>query len=381
MFGKRLRLFSLLGFDVHVDASWTILALLVTWSLAEGYFPTQITSQPRLAYWLMGAAGALGLFLSIVLHELSHSLVARHYGLPMKGITLFIFGGVAEMSDEPDSPRTEFRMAIVGPLASFAIALVCAGLAVVTAEAWEVAGAVLWYLAFINLALGVFNLVPAFPLDGGRVLRALLWSWRGSLAQATRMSSQVGTVFGLALIFFGAMRLITGNLIGGLWLMMIGLFIRNAANMSYEQLLMRRLLAHEPVHRLMHRDVVSVHPSTTLHDFVEDYVYAYHHRMFPVVEEGSLRGYVTLEEVRHLPRPEWDTRTVADVLQTCEPGDTIGPEDNAAEALAAMRRTRLQRLLVIDDGQLVGVLSARDILNHLTIRLEFEGSEGLGDGK
>jgi CBS domain-containing protein len=290
----------------------------------------------------------------------------------MKGITLFIFGGVAEMSNEPDSPRTEFRMAIVGPLASFAIALVCALLAMGTPASMEVAGTVLWYLAFINLALGVFNLVPAFPLDGGRVLRALLWSWKGSLSQATRLSSQVGNVFGLALIFFGAMRLITGNLIGGLWLMMIGLFIRNAANMSYEQLLVRRLLSQEPVHRLMHRDVVAVHPATTLRDFVEDYVYVYHHRMFPVVEAGALRGYVTVEEVRHVPRQEWEERTVADVMQTCEAGETIGPDDNAADALAAMRRTRLQRLLVIDDGQLVGVLSARDVLNHLTIRRDIE---------
>jgi len=377
MFGRRFKVFSLLGFDVRVDASWTVLALLVTWTLAAGYFPHQIPGLRTLTYWLMGAAGALGLFVSIVLHEMSHSLVARHYGLPMKGITLFIFGGVAEMGNEPERPRTEFLMAIVGPLASFAIAAVCFAFTRLVGETptANIATAVLAYLALINLALGIFNLIPAFPLDGGRVLRALLWAWKGNLNQATRLSSQIGGFFGLAMVFFGVMRLISGNFIGGLWMMMIGMFLRNAAAASYEHLLVHRLLDHQPVRRLMHEDVITVPPRLTLDGFVEDFLVRSHHRMYPVVEDDHLLGTITLEEVRRVPRAEWPTTTVGAVMHACEPTELVSPDADAARALEAVRQARMQRLLVVDQDRLLGVLSARDILDFLTVKMSLDGPD------
>ena len=243
MFGRRVRLFKLLGFAVHIDMSWLVLALLITWSLARGLFPYQYEKLSSITYWSMGAAGALGMFASIIFHELCHSLVARRFGLPMKGITLFIFGGVAEMDEEPPSPKAEFFMAIAGPASSILLGLF--GYVVsVAGEEWlpvPVAG-VLEYLTIINFVLAGFNLVPAFPLDGGRVLRSALWQWKKNFRWATRIASKLGSFFGTVLIFLGILNILRGNVIGGIWQSMIGFFLGNAARMSYHQVLMRRAL-------------------------------------------------------------------------------------------------------------------------------------------
>lgn len=217
MFGKSITLFTLLGFEVKVDLSWLILAALITWSLASGIFPEYYKDLPASSYWLMGAAGALGLFLSIVFHELAHSLVARKYGINMRGITLFIFGGVAEMENDPPSPRAEFFMAIVGPLSSAVIGMF---LFFVTFWAEQEGFAVAFkgvtnYLAWLNIVLAIFNLVPAFPLDGGRVLRSILWKWKNNLRWATAIASRVGSGLGLALIIAGVISFFLGNFIGG----------------------------------------------------------------------------------------------------------------------------------------------------------------------
>jgi Zn-dependent protease len=218
MFGKRISLFRILGFEVKLDLSWFILAILITWSLAKGFFPLYFKDLPNATYWWMGVSGTLGLFISIVLHELSHSLVARSYGIPMKGITLFIFGGVAEMDDEPPSPKAEFMMAVVGPLTSLVIALLAYLIHILGIQnEWSVpVNGIFLYLGFINLALAIFNLVPGYPLDGGRMLRSVLWYWKGNIRWATRISSQIGAAFGLGLIMLGVISFIFGNFIGGI---------------------------------------------------------------------------------------------------------------------------------------------------------------------
>ncbi|MFQ5799880.1 MAG: site-2 protease family protein, partial [Bacteroidota bacterium] len=247
MFGKRIPLFKLFGFSVCIDASWFILAIFITWSLANWLFPDHFHGLPTATYWWMGVAGASGLFASIVFHEFCHSIIARRYGLPMKGITLFIFGGVAEMADEPESPKAEFLMAIAGPISSVVLATGLLFLYVVGKHAaWsEPINGVLWYLWFINYVLAGFNLLPAFPLDGGRVLRSILWAIKGNLRWATRIASRLGSGFGLFLIIMGAINVFKGSVPGGIWLFLIGMFIRNASQMSYRQLLMRRSLAGE----------------------------------------------------------------------------------------------------------------------------------------
>lgn len=223
MFTRRIDLFNLLGFRVSLDASWFLLAFLIVWTLASGYFPQMLPGENVQTYLWMGIAGAIGLFVSIVLHEFAHAIVARRYDLPIAGITLFIFGGIAEMADEPKSPGVEFQVAIAGPIASFAIAAVCyaAGTALTGQDVEQIA-AVVQYLALINLALAIFNLLPAFPLDGGRMLRAALWHWQGSLRKATRTASYTGIAVAVMIMALGVLNIIAGAFIAGLWQMLIG---------------------------------------------------------------------------------------------------------------------------------------------------------------
>ena len=238
MFDDRITLFTLFGFKVQVDASWIVIALLVTWSLATGYFPSSYEDLAPGSYWLMGIVGAAGLFASIIFHEFWHSAVARHFGLPMKGITLFIFGGIAEMSQEPDRPKTEFLMAVAGPVASVFLGFGFYGLQSVAEAGGEptILGGVLGYLAFINWLLAGFNILPAFPLDGGRILRSILWSIRDDLMWATRVVCRIGSGFGVALILLGIITMLGGYMINGIWYIVIGLFLRGAAASSRQRL-------------------------------------------------------------------------------------------------------------------------------------------------
>ncbi len=375
MFGRRIRLFKLLGFAVHIDVSWLALALLITWSLAQGLFPEHYEKQSSFTYWSMGAAGALGMFASIIFHELCHSLVARRFGLPMRGITLFIFGGVAEMDQEPPSPKAEFFMAIAGPVSS--VILGTLGLVVTTAgEAVipEPVMGVLEYLAIINFILAGFNLVPAFPLDGGRVLRSALWQWKKNFRWATRVASKIGSFFGTVLILLGVLNVLRGNVIGGIWQAMIGLFLGNAARMSYQQVLARRALEGGTVRQLMSKDPVIVDGSLLLQDFVSGYLYRYHYKMFPVTQGGRLAGCITARRLRDIPPAEWGSRTVAEAAEPSSPENTIGPDEDAVHALALMNRTGNSRLLVVENGMLAGVITLKDIMGLLSSRLDL-GSE------
>ena len=303
MFGKTFDLFSVFGFKIRLDVSWFVVAVLVAWSLAAQGFPQMVSDLSTTTYWVMGSLGALGLFASVVFHELSHATVARRYGVEMRGITLFIFGGVAEMVDEPPSPKAEFWVAIAGPIAS--VVLGGALLAASTVSMPEPASTVLAWLGGLNLVLAVFNMIPAFPLDGGRVLRSALWKWQDSLRKATRVTSQIGAGFGFLLIGLGVLMLVAGNVVGGIWLGLIGLFVRNAAQMSYRQLLLRRTLEGEPVSRFMNEDAVTVPPGISVEELVEGYVYEHHFKMFPVASDGRLEGCVTTRQIKELPREEW----------------------------------------------------------------------------
>ncbi len=373
MFGRRIRLFSLFGFPVSIDWSWLIIAVLVTWSL-KSVFAHYYPAFGNEVHWAMGVAGALGLFISIILHEFSHSLAARRSGIEMKGITLFIFGGVAEMDQEPPNPKAEFTMAIAGPIASVLISVLCFG------AAWAGRGlgwptpvnAVLAYLGWINGVLVAFNLVPAFPLDGGRVLRAALWHFKGSLRWATRVGASIGSAFGVVLIILGVASFLGGNFIGGMWWFLIGMFLRGAAQASYQQLLVRRALEGEPVQRLMRRDPVTVPPDTNLKQLVEDYIYEYHHKMFPVVEEGKLIGCVTTREVKQVPREEWPARTVKEIAAGCSGDNTIPVEADAMEAFTRMTRTGKSRLMVVDHARLAGVVALKDLFQYLSTWAEIE---------
>ncbi len=373
MFGRRIHLFTLFGFRVGLDPSWFILGLLVSWTLAVNLFPVQSPGLAPAMYWAMGVAGAIGLFLSIVVHEFFHALQARRDGLEMRGITLFIFGGVAEMDQEPRSAGAEFRMAIAGPIASVLIGGICLGIIALVGGVLPVPlFGVLQWLGFINIVLAVFNMIPAFPLDGGRVLRSALWKWKGSIRWATRISSRFGSAFGLILILLGVLSVFGGNIIGGMWLFLIGLFVRFAASSSYQQLLLRRALEGEKVERFMKTDVVTVPRHTTLQQLVDDYVYRHHHKLYPVVEDGRLLACVSTRQVKETPREQWSFRRVGDVASSCTANNTVAPGTDAMEVLSHMRRTGASRLLVAEDDRLLGMITLKDLMDFLALKLELE---------
>ena len=375
MFGRRVNLFKLLGFQVRVDLSWIIIAILITWSLSTGFFPFQIEGLDNRTYWIMGVVGALGLFLSIIVHEFSHSLVARKYGLHMKGITLFIFGGMAEMPEDPPSPKAEFMMAAVGPLSSIVIAIVfyiiySAGVA--TNIPPPVNG-VIFYLAIINGLLAAFNTVPAFPLDGGRVLRSILWGIKGNLRWATRVSANIGSGFGVFLILLGIFSILGGNLIGGMWWFLIGMFLYSAAQSSYQQLVTRKALEGEYVHRFMTTEPITVSPDLTITEVVEDYIYRHHHKMYPVVSgAGKVEGCITTSQIKEVPKAEWQSKRVGDIAARCDKENTIHPDTDAVQALSAMNQTGNSRLMVIEDDKLVGIISLKDLMDFLSLRIELD---------
>ena len=374
MFGKSIKLFKLFGFEVKIDLSWIFVAVLIAWSLAIGYFPFRYKNLSTQTYWLMGIVGVLGLFASIIFHELSHSLVARRFGIPMKGITLFIFGGVSEMSEEPPNAKAEFSMAIVGPLSSIFLGLFFYGIyghALRTNWSVPVTGT-FHYLAGLNGLLAVFNLLPAFPLDGGRVLRAILWRSKKNFRWATRVASGVGSTFGFLMILFGLFNVIRGNFIGGIWWFLIGMFLQSSAKTSYQQIVIRKALEGEVVRRFMVSDPVTVEPSITIKQLVEDYIYKYHLKMFPVVQANKLLGCVSTRQVQQTLREEWDRKTVRELATQCSTENTIGPQADAMEALSKMSQTGSSRLIVVEGGHAVGMITLKDMLKFLSLKVELD---------
>jgi len=375
MFGKRISLFKLLGFEVGIDWSWIIIAILILWSLSTGFFPMYYKNLSTEMYWMMGLVGAAGLFLSIIFHEFCHSMMARRYGMPMKGITLFIFGGVAQMEDEPPSPKAEFMVAIVGPLSSLAIGLIFYGIYIFGKNAGlpEPVNGVVGYLAFINGILAGFNIIPAFPLDGGRVLRSILWGLKKNLKWATRVSSWIGTGFGILLIVLGTVNVLRGNFVGGMWWLLIGMFLHGAAKSAYQQLIMRKALEGEPLTKLMKTDPVTVPASVSLKEFVEDYVYRHHYKMFPVMDNSNkLAGCITTKQLKEVPKENWDQKKVADLAMQCSPENSVDSKEDAMKALSKMKSNSASRLMVTEGDHLLGIISLKDMLEHLSLKAELE---------
>jgi Zn-dependent protease/predicted transcriptional regulator len=374
MFGKGITLVKLFGFKVKIDLSWLVLGLLITWSLAQGLFPRYHKGLHPATYWIMGVVGAIGLLVSIVFHELWHSLIARRFGIPMRGITLFIFGGVAEMTEEPPSPKAEFFMAVAGPISSFILgtALVGASFLGSSSEWPESVTGVISYLGYLNFILAGFNLIPAFPLDGGRVLRAVLWGLKNDIRWATRVASTTGGFFGIALIVFGILQLFLGNLIGGIWMAVIGMFIRGASQSAYQQLLIRKSLEGETVRRFMNPNPVTVPPSISVEDLVEDFVYKHHYKMYPVVEDGRLVGCVTLDRIKTIPKEERKNRTVGELVERCTRSNTISPDEDAMTALTTMSKTGRSRLMLAEGDRLVGVITLKDMMGLLALKIDLE---------
>jgi Zn-dependent protease len=364
--GEGLTLFRIRGIPVRVQASWLFVYGLISWSLSVGYFPRVLPDVPVLTHWATGFLAALLLFVSVFLHELSHTLVARHHGVGVSAITLHIFGGVSELQDEPPSPATEFWIAIVGPATSFVLAAVAA-VAASLVPGGSVPAAVLGYLIVVNALVGIFNLVPGFPLDGGRVLRAALWRMKGDLRRATEIASRVGTSVAVLLMALGAVRAFTGDFLGGVWFVLIGLFLRQASTGSYRQLVVRRMLEPVRVRDVMTREVITLDPGMPLTRAVDDFFWRHHVSSFPVATDGRLLGILSLRRFAELPRERWAATTVGDVMTPLGPALTAAPGDDLWTTFQKLSSNGLGRIAVLDGTRLVGYLSTKDVMHVLAV--------------
>ena len=319
---------------------------------------------------LLAVITAVLFFGSVLVHELCHSLVARRHGLEITGITLFIFGGVSKMSDEPTTPGNEFRMAVAGPLASFVLAGVFWGLGLLADGG--VFAAIFYWLAFINAFLGTFNLLPGFPLDGGRVLRAGLWQWLGNLTEATRIASAFGQGLGAIMIVFGLFLFFAdrSSPTSGLWMAFIGWFLIQAAQTSYQQVVLKETLSGVTVADIMTRNVDSVQADCTLEEVVHEHVLTHSHPAYPVFDGERLLGLLSLSDIRHVPRQQRSHVTAREVVPPLTERQTIAPDAEVWEALGRMTTREQGRLLVVQEGHLVGIVSRTDILRVMRTRIE-----------
>lgn len=371
---RSFKLLTVFGIPIEINYSWFIILGLVIFTLARGYFPATNPELPELAYWLMAAAAALLLFASLLAHELSHSVVAMRNNLPISGITLFVFGGVAHLTEEPASPAVELKMAVAGPAMSFSLALIFFALsqAIYSFGITDALLAITNYLFIINLVVGLFNLIPGFPLDGGRILRALLWSHYKDLRRATGIASACGKGFAFFLIAAGLFTLFTGSLISGIWFIFIGLFLQEAAETSYRQVMMRRVMTGVHVEDIMTREVVAVTPDLTLDKLVEQYFFRFRFASFPVIEGDGLLGLVTFHSVKEIERGKWPQVTVRAVMLPVNGQMTVSKDMEISAALAKMAGAGLGRLLVTDGVKMVGILSQRDIMQLFELKSEIE---------
>jgi len=359
-----IRLGSIRGIEIGVHYNWLLIFFLVAWSLAMGYFPQSYPGWTQLVYWTTGVIASILLFVSVLLHELAHSFVAQARGLPVRSITLFIFGGVSNIVREAENPRTEFAMAVVGPLSSLVIAGVFYGLFLVVPNKLDPLAALLSYLALINAFLAVFNLIPGFPLDGGRVLRSIIWGATGNLVKATNIAATVGRLFGWGLIGVGLFQILRGNFLGGLWIAFIGWFLSNAADSSRQETTVQEYLKDFKVKDVMTPNPQTISPGATVLEVVQGIFSQYHRRAVPVARDGKLVGIVTLTNIRGLPQEKW-TITPVEAIMTKAPLQCVSPEDDLARAMAMIAEQDVNQVLVCTDSGLVGIISRADIIRHL----------------
>jgi Zn-dependent protease/predicted transcriptional regulator len=354
---------------IRINWSWIIIFVLVMWSLAVGYFPAHFKNWSELEYWLVGAAAAALLFVSVLIHELSHSFVAQARGLPVSSITLYIFGGISNITKEPASAGEEFAIAFAGPLSSLLLGGVFIGLYyAVRSPQWLYA--IFGYLGVINIILAVFNLIPAFPLDGGRVFRSIVWAIRKDLRESTYIATLVGQFFAWLFILFGIWQAIAGSFITGIWLAFIGWFLHNAATASYRQAIQSVEFRNVDVGDVMTKNPPTISPETTLATVVYQHLLQGGQRALPVTEDGHLLGLLTISDVRHFAPEQWPVIKTWRAMTPVERLDTVTPQTHLIDAISLMAQHGHNQLPVVQDGQLVGMISRANIVHYLQMRHE-----------
>ncbi len=379
---RRVTLFHFFGFEVKADTSWIFLSILISWTLSNNLYPAAYPGLTPNTYHLMGATALFGIIFSILMHEVAHALIAEYYRMKIESITLFIFGGVAEMKGEPVHPRGEFFMAIAGPVMSAGLGLFFLTSEKMYVEYFGGAGPVSYVLKSLgnlNFVLAAFNMIPAFPLDGGRALRAVIWDAKDNLVLATRISSETGKIFASLLFAYAFYEMyFNADLLAAVWSALLGFFVSGSASYALRQTESRSLLSHEALNRFVDTQTVTVSPDMTITELVDNYVCKHYQRFFPVVDRGQLVGLLPLRAVLSLDRHKWQWLHIASVMEPVTSQNTIEPEYNAADALELLQTHGREALLVAGkDRKFQGVIHLQDLLNYLAITMRVDHNKAV----
>ncbi len=358
------------GIPIGLDYSWFLIFALITWTMAVGYYPAEFKHWPITQYWLVAAATAVMIFVSVLLHELGHSLVAMHYKIRVRSITLFIFGGISEIGTEPPTASAGFWIAIAGPAVSFGLAVLF-GFSLSVIIGVEPLFALVKYLAYINFALGLFNLVPGFPLDGGGVFRAVVWCMTGNMRRATLIAASLGRFIAYLFIFFGVWQMLGGNLVNGMWIAFIGWFLESAARGQAQKFALQDILTGHKVSQAMNRQYTTIPADTTVQRLVDEHILGGGRRSFIVERGNKAVGLLTLHQIKDVPRSEWPTTTITEFMIPLDKATQVRPDAELWTALDEMDRDGVNQLPVMVDGKIQGMLAREDIISYLSILQEF----------
>lgn len=382
------RLGRFFGIDLRIDWSWLLIFALVSWSL-NSMFREIHPEWTTVAQWGLALAGALLFFISVLAHELAHSVVARARGIPVKNITLFLFGGVSNIQKEPTSPMSELLIAIVGPLTSFLLGGIFLVLGLGSVALGDISlptssgllsqlgpiNTMFMWLGSVNILLGIFNLIPGFPLDGGRVLRSILWAITNDVVKATRWASVVGQgiawlliLAGIFMLFGVPIPLLGSGIINGVWIIFIGWFLQNAAVQNFQKALVQDILGNIPVERIMNPDVPVVSADLKVEDLVEKHIMKTDNQAFMVFDGDNMVGLVSIDDVRKLSNEERQNKTVRDIMTPSKELVVVAPNENAAEALDRLQNRSIRQLPVVKGNRIVGLLRRKDILRWLELQ-------------
>jgi Zn-dependent protease len=362
---QSLPLGKILGVPFGIDYSWFLIFALLTWTLAHGYFPNEFKNWPAIEYWVIGALTALCFFGSVLLHELAHSLVAIRFRIPVRKITLFIFGGISELAEEPATPAAQFWISIAGPLTNLALAGVFA-LITLLVRGFAPLLAVFKYLQFINLFLGLFNLVPGFPLDGGNALMALVWGGSGRKRWGILAAAWIGNFLAYLLIIVGVIQMFSGDTMNGLWTAFIGWFVMNASTTAVRKERLQELLAGHKVGEVMGHFYTIIYANTTLQELVDEHILGGSRRIFLVEDQGQMAGLLTLPDLQKVSKQDYPVTKVDQVMVPIARVKQIGPNTELWQAIAEMDSDGVNQLPVMEDGKVLGMLTREDVISYLS---------------
>ena len=362
---NQIRLGKLFGIPLTFDYSWFVILLFVSWILAGSYFPSEYKGWSTTLYWLVGTVTSLLFFISVLLHEVGHSVVAQKYNYQVKQIKLFVFGGISEIHEEPRAPKEEFFIAVAGPAVTFLLSAIFYGLAFVV-KGNIYLYALFHYLGLINLILGIFNIIPGFPLDGGRILRAIIWGKKKDFDKATKIAAGIGRIFGFLLIMFGFFEMMAGYFVDGIWLSFVGWFLESAAFAQLQKEKLSKFLEGHTVEDAMTKAYGLVPADTTISEFIQNEILIKHRRAFIVEESGKYIGLLTVHDIKKVPKEKWDILNVTEVMKPIEQVKKVDVNFPLIETLKNMDKNGVNQLPVFEEDKIVGMLSRESIISFLT---------------